>query len=176
MEKLRLTGKIHSGCVDFSNKTPSMVTFIVNEKLELWNAQTAFENMKLTIDVMPYRGSKTPAANSYVWALICKIADVINAAKDEVYIKMLKRYGKSELINLLPNVPIAEYAKYYEEAGECFFDGTKYKSFFVYHGVSEYNTREMAKFIDGVVSEAQELNIPTETPEELDRIKSLWKE
>ena len=176
MEKLKLTGKIHSGCVDFTNRTPSYVTFVVNEKYELWNAQIAFKDKELTIDVTPYRGAKSPAANSYAWTLINQIADAINAAKDEVYLKMLKRYGKSELINILPGVPIAEYAKYYEEAGECFIDGTKYNSFFVYHGVSQYNTQEMARFIDGVVSEAKELNIQTETPEELDRIKSLWKE
>lgn len=117
---------------------------------------------------------KSNAANSYAWVLICKIAECIPAPKDVVYLKMLKRYGQSELINVLPCVKIEEYAKYYEDAGECVIDGVKYNSYFVYKGVSEYDARQMAKFIDGVVWEAKDLNIPTETPEELERIKTLW--
>ena len=40
---------------------------------------------------------------------------------------------------------------------------------------SEYDTREMAIFIDGIVSEAQALGIDTRTPEELAEMKSLWE-
>jgi hypothetical protein len=34
----------------------------------------------------------------------------------------------------------------------------------------------MSIFIDGVVSEAKELGIQTETPDEIARLKSLWGE
>lgn len=42
-------------------------------------------------------------------------------------------------------------------------------------GTSEYDTKEMSVFIDGVVSEAKELGIQTETPEEIERLKALWQ-
>ena len=41
-------------------------------------------------------------------------------------------------------------------------------------GSSEMNSRQMAHFLDGVVSEAKELDIPTDTPAEIERMKMLW--
>lgn len=35
-------------------------------------------------------------------------------------------------------------------------------------------TKEMSRFLDEVVSEAKELDIPTETPEQIAEMKSLW--
>ena len=45
----------------------------------------------------------------------------------------------------------------------------------MFKGSSEYDTREMSIFIDGIVSEAQGLGIDTRTPEELAEMKSLWE-
>jgi hypothetical protein len=44
----------------------------------------------------------------------------------------------------------------------------------VYFGSSTFDTKEMSVFIDGIVSECQMLGIQTETPAELERMKSLW--
>mgnify|MGYP002522713106 CR=1 FL=1 len=43
-----------------------------------------------------------------------------------------------------------------------------------YIGSSHYDTKEMSDFIDGIVSEAEELGIETETPDELARLKAVW--
>lgn len=41
-------------------------------------------------------------------------------------------------------------------------------------GSSEYDTAEMAHFIDSIVEEAKELGIETSTPDELERMKQEW--
>ena len=41
-------------------------------------------------------------------------------------------------------------------------------------GSSEYDSAEMAHFIDRIVEEAQELGIETATPDELERMKQEW--
>jgi hypothetical protein len=46
----------------------------------------------------------------------------------------------------------------------------------VYKGSSEFDSREMSIFLDGVVSEAKEMGIPTETPNEIARLKAMWGE
>jgi hypothetical protein len=89
---------------------------------------------------------------------------------------MLKRYGQSELISVLAHIPINDYVKYYEEAGESTLNGKLFKHYRVFKGSSEFDTREMAILIDGIVAEAKELDIPTETPEEINRMKSIWGE
>mgnify|MGYP003209610849 CR=1 FL=1 len=42
-------------------------------------------------------------------------------------------------------------------------------------GSHEYDTAEMAKLIDGTVSDAKELGIETMTPTQLKEIKERWK-
>ena len=39
----------------------------------------------------------------------------------------------------------------------------------------EFDTKEMSILIDGTVQEAKQLGIRTETPDEIERMKSLWK-
>lgn len=128
----------------------------------------------LAIDVKPYRKRRSLNANAYAWKLITEIADVLRAPKDAVYLQMLKRYGQSELISVLSHIPLGGFVKYYEEAGESELNGKLFKHYRVYKGSSEFDTREMSILIDGIVSEAKELNIQTETPDEIERMKSLW--
>ena len=42
-------------------------------------------------------------------------------------------------------------------------------------GSSQYDTKEMSLFIDGIVSECKEQGIETMTPSELDQLKQSWK-
>ena len=54
-------------------------------------------------------------------------------------------------------------------------DNGTFAAYAMIKGSSEYDTKEMSVFIDGVVSEAKELGIQTETPEEIERLKALWQ-
>ena len=53
-------------------------------------------------------------------------------------------------------------------------DNGTFASYLMIKGSSEYNTAEMAHFIDHIVEEAQELGIETATPDELERMKQEW--
>lgn len=174
---MKLTGKIDTINTDFVTGIPK-ITFTVNEK-EKVELMQGYDDLKgvglLTIEVKPYKKRRSLNANAYAWKLITDIADVIRAPKEAVYLQMLKRYGQSELISVLSHIPIAEYVKYSEEAGESTLNGKLFKHYRVYKGSSEFDTREMAILIDGICAEARELNIPTETPEEIERMKSLWR-
>ncbi len=132
------------------------------------------EDKPYKVTIKPHRQKRSLDANSYAWTLINEIANVLRISKDECYLMMLKRYGQSELIKLLTKgLPILLKAvKYYEvikEDGEC----TYVK---VFAGSSEYDSREMAILIDGIISEAKELGIETMTREELERMKGAPNE
>ena len=173
---VKLTGRIAAVNIDFVTGAPQ-ITFSVNEKAELMQLYDAFKNVELlTIEAKPFRKKRSLNANAYAWKLITDIADVLRASKDEIYLQMLKRYGQSELISVLSNIDVSKYVKYYEEAGESTLNGKTFTHYRVFKGSSEFDTREMAVLIDGIVSEAKELNIPTETPDEIERIKSLWQQ
>lgn len=126
-------------------------------------------------ELKQHREKRSLNANAYFWALVGKISDILRADKDEVYLEMLKRYGQSDLVSVVADVPAADYFRYFEEAGQSALNGKLFKHYRVYKGSSEFDTREMSILIDGVVQEAKDLGIETLTTEELERMKLEWR-
>lgn len=127
-------------------------------------------------EIKEYHKKRSLNANAYAWALIGKIADVLRSSKDEIYLEMLKKYGQSEIVSVLSDINVTGYFKYFEEIATVKLQGKNFTHYKVFKGTSEYNTAEMAIFIDGVISEADELGIDTLPPDEVKKIKSLWGE
>jgi hypothetical protein len=173
---MRITGKIVGANIDFKTGKPTL-TLEANERNDFEMLVDEMRDKdKLSIEVKPYRPHRSLNANAYAWKLIGEIADIVRSSKDEVYRDVLRKYGQSELVSVLAHIPLGQYVKYCEEAGESRLNGKLFKHWRVYKGSSEFDTREMSILIDGIVSEAKELGIQTETPDELARLKSLWGE
>ena len=170
---MRLSGRIVGGSIDFRTNKPT-VSLEINELNDFKLMMDELNDKTLSIEVKQYRAKRSLNANNYAWKIITEIANIVRASKDEIYLKMLKRYGQSDLISVLSHIPVEHYFKYYEEAGESELNGKMFTHYRVYKGSSEFDSREMSIFIDGVVSEAKELGIQTETPDELAKMKSLW--
>lgn len=126
---------------------------------------------KVNFTFKKYRQKRSLEANAYCWHLIGEIADVLREDKEAVYVNMLKHYGQSVVVTVANEVDVKSYFKYYEPL----FVGEKYTEYMVMKGSSEYDSKEMSILIDGIVQEAKELDIETETPENLERMKSLWE-
>lgn len=173
---MKLSGKITGANIDFRTGK-SILTLEINEKNDF---KALVDDMgqteKLSVEINPYREKRSLNANAYCWKLLTEIANIVRASKDDVYLIMLKRYGQREMISVQAHIPISEYVKYCEEVGESALNGKLFKHYFVYKGSSEFDTREMSIFIDGVVSEAKELGIQTMTPNEIAKMKALWGE
>lgn len=172
----KVTGRIVGANIDFKSGKPN-ISFEINERNDFEQMVDELKDCeKLSIEVKQYRAKRSLNANAYAWLLIGKIADVLRAGKDEIYFKLLKRYGQSELISVLSHIPIEHYVRYYEEAGESELNGKMFTHYRVFKGSSEFDSREMSIFIDGVVSEAKNLDIQTETPSQIAEMKSRWGE
>ena len=171
-----LSGKL-TYMVGFTANGHPIVTFELNEKYPALQMVDELHNEeKLTIKVEKYRQKRSLNANNYAWKLITEIGNRTRQSKEDVYFLMLKRYGQSEMISVMAHIPIGEYIKYYEEAGESDLNGKTFKHYRVYKGSSEFDTKEMSIFIDGIVSEAKDLGIPTDTPDQIAKMKDLWGE
>ena len=171
-----LTGKLVGVSVSYVNDRP-LVTFELTHRRIAFNMVDELKDVPLlSIKIDKYREKRSLNANNYAWHLVSAIGNSTRVGKEEVYLRMLKRYGQSEMISVLAHIPIGDYVKYCEEAGESTLNGKLFKHYRVFKGSSEFDTREMSIFIDGLVSEAKELGIPTETPEQIAKMKSLWGE
>ena len=126
-------------------------------------------------EIKPYRQKRSLNANAYAWVLINEMANRLRTSKDEVYQEMLKRYGQSKVISVLSEIDISRFVKYYEEIGKGHVEGKEFTHYRCFIGSSEYDSREMAILIDGIVSEAQELGIDTLPTTAVERMKALWQ-
>ena len=125
-------------------------------------------------EVKEYKHKRSLNANAYYWVLVNKMANALNQSKEFVHLSMLKQYGVTYSMLVPENFPISQYVKYYELDGVRQNNGKKFKCYKVYMGSSEMNTYEMSKLIDGTVYEAQSMGIETLSPDELERLKSMW--
>ena len=173
---MKISGRIVGANIDFKTGKPT-ISFEVNERNDFEMLVDEMRDKdKLSIEVKPYRLHRSLNANAYAWKLIGEIADIMRASKEDIYLLMLKRYGQSELISVLSHVPIENYVKYYEEAGESKLNGKMFTHYRVYKGSSEFDSREMSILIDGICDEAKLLGIQVETPNQIAEMKARWGE
>jgi len=174
---MECTGKLHSVNRDWQSGK-IIISFELNEEpTEAINSIQLCS--KLSISANQYREKRSLDANAYCWAIMTKIANHpdIKSSKEEIYKEMLQKYGylyqdeEGYIVGTYKTdtdiSKIPGHWKFYKSNG-------KFNSYLMIKGSSEYNTAEMAHFIDMVVQEAKELGIETLTPDELERMKQAW--
>ena len=169
-----LTGKL-AYSLSFTAKGKPIVTMEMNEYTPAIRMVDELHDAILSIKIDKYREKRSLNANNYAWKLITEIGNATRQSKEDVYFLMLKRYGQSDMVSVVADVPVQHYFKHYEEAGESTLKGKLFKHYRVYKGSSEFDTREMSIFIDGIVSEAKDLGIQTDTPDRIAQMKDLWE-
>ena len=132
----------------------------------------------LDVKITKHRERRSLTSNAYAWVLITKIAQSMRPPlnKEDVYVEMLKRYGQGDIVTIQKERldGVLRAFDYYEQKGTGTVNGKEFIHMMVYVGSSQYNTKEMSVFIDGIVSEAKELGIETMTPAELARMVGEW--
>lgn len=172
---MQLKGKIVGLDLDYLYHRPKLTIQLSNQYDLLTDEFSKLKELEeIEINLEEKKEKRSLNANAYAWVLIGKIADALRTGKDEVYLKMLKRYGQSEIVSILSSIDIKGYFKYYEVAGNSTLNNKEFTHYKVFKGSSEYDTKEMAILIDGIVSEAKDLKIETLPPYQLEEMKKLW--
>lgn len=144
---------------------------------------------KLSLEIDKYHAKRSLKSNDYYWTLLSKFAKVLHLSNPEAHNRMLCNYGVDEVIDgkrvLMPIPDTEEAARTARNAHEYHIkptsevktgkDGVVYRTYKLLRGSRTYNTSEMARLIDGLISECKEAGIPDSeiaTPNE----KRLLKE
>ena len=124
------------------------------------------QDKTVEVEIDQYFEKRSNKANAYAWALISQIANAVEVSKDDIYLDVIKHYGQRQQIVVDNDVNLESYGiKYYEVDYEDEFT-TEYT---VYQRSSEMNAKEMSILIKGIEHEAEQLNIPTKSSEEVER-------
>ncbi len=139
--------------------------------------ETIKKRKLLSVEVKPYRQRRSLNANAYLWVLLAKLATVLNTDKDSLYLEMLDRYGVFTHIIVKPEAVERVKAEWrtVRDLGGVMVNGKTGVQLQCYYGSSGYDSAEMAKLIDGVVSECKEVGVETLPPDELEIMKKLWE-
>lgn len=121
-------------------------------------------------------------ANNYAWALMDKIARAVKSSKEEVYLRMVERYGPFMYMPVMEKdiLTMEKVFRVVRDRGVIEMTTKSGNKVFChqlqcYKGSSLYDSKEMSDFIDGVISEAKNLGIETATPDELKRMKEQYE-
>ena len=170
---MRTTGRLHTVTQTLDGQI--IVSFICNASPHLDDL-----GGELDITVQRHREPRSRSANSYFHVLVTKIAEAVGASNTEVKNRLIREYGAFQFEDgRIPTYGVkAEYAEAVLNYESVHFkpvglDGD-YVRMAIMRGSHTYNTKEMARLIDGTVSEARELGIETLTPNELERMKANW--
>ena len=144
----------------------------------------------LAITTKIYRKKRSLDANAYYWQLITKLAEASGISKPRAHNMMLRRYGQTEEVDdHLIYVVVPD-----DDEGECKAleaetyhikpttevkisnDGTPFRTYIMLRGSSTYNTAEMSRLIDGLVSECRDVGIETLPPQEMERMMRMYEQ
>ena len=121
-------------------------------------------------EIKEYREKRSLNSNAYAWKLITELGNVLRKSKEEVYLQMLKDYGQSEMISMLSSISPVGYFKYYEKVGTGVLNDKEFTHYKIFKGSSEFDSREMSIFIDGIVDECRLVGIQTLEDIELEEL------
>lgn len=173
---MNVTGKIVNTGFDFDGKL--QVTFVVNEvKKAMEEIEVIRVCEKLRITAKKYRNKKSDQARKYFWHLIGELASFEGVTNWDEYLNELRKYGVCEQL-VLPkeafNILSRQFRAYQIEE-EWEYNGTEMISVIFYIGISEYNTLEMSRLIQGVIEDSKDAGIDVITPDELRQMLEAWK-
>ena len=131
-------------------------------------------------EIKEHRQKRSLDANGYLWVLISKIGEVINAPKEDIYKDMIKGVGVYEVVPI-KNEAVDKFCEAWHKNGLGWITETTksklegYTNVLAYYGSSEYDTKEMSRLIDGIVQECRALEIETKSDEEIKSLVENWK-
>ena len=178
---MRTNGKFKRISYDYDGNVE--VTLSVTDKAVVAKLHELGTEKLLTIDIKQFRNARSLEANRYAWELIGQIATVLKTDSESIYEKIIIdgnnfRMMPYEDINI--DYERGIYRFLVEAKETTLIDKNGNSHCFVwckcYKGSSEYDTKEMAQFIDDIIDEAQALGIDTRTPKEIEQMKSAWKQ
>lgn len=180
---MQFTGQIVGVARDW-NTNQLHITFSINEPSTV-NEVNNLKDTKLTVKAVKYRKKRSLDANAYCWTLISKLAESLKPplSKEECYEIMLQRYGTNETdeqgnivkFSVISDIDISKMGVHCAFIGNGHVGDKLFSHYRLIKGSSQYDTKEMSLFIDGIVSECKEQGIETMTPDELAQLKESWK-
>lgn len=140
------------------------------EKIIQWLFQQDREKI---FEIKEKKAKRTLTQNAYYWVLLHELAKALKIDNDTAHKMMLERYGVYEVISVQSGIDLTGYFKYFDEIGSGTVNGKQFTHYKIFKGSSQMDSKEFAVLLDGLISDCEEIGIPTLTREEIAKLKYI---
>lgn len=179
---MKISGKIVGANIDFKTGKPT-ISFEVNERSDFEQMVDEMKDCeRLSIEVKPFRKRRSLDANAYCWVLIDKLAEKLGESKETIYRQYITNIGGNCETVCVLNKAVERLCQGWRRNGLGWQTQTFESQIrgctnvILYYGSSVYDSAQMARLLDLIIQDCKQLGIPTETPNEIARLKSMWGE
>ena len=139
----------------------------------LWDK---LKDVPVDLGLKKWRKPRSKDANAYMWTLLDKLADALHRDREGLYAEYVRQYGIYKDFALTVD-EAGTFCHAWEQLGTGWpterLDFTPDGERIViraYYGSSTYNTKQMSRLIDAIVTDCKDLEIETLPPDELRRM------
>lgn len=135
---------------------------------------------EIDVEIKKHRKHRSLDANAYCWVLIDRLAAELSMTKEDVYREAIRAIGgvsetvcvRADAFDRLKGVWCAKGLGWQVEQMPSKIDGCI--NAILYFGSSTYDVKQMSDLIDHLIQDCEAVGIETATPEEIEKLKSLW--
>lgn len=132
---------------------------------------------KKTFELKKKSNKRSLNGNAAMWVLLNEMATKLHTSKDELYLEMLDRYGVFTHVVVKPDAVyrVKQEWRTVREIGKVSINGKTGVQLQCYYGSSQYDQNEFSILLDGIISEAAELDIHLISQEERNSYINNWE-
>ena len=171
MSKLDTTGTIEDIAIDYKTNKAKISLLLDTRQLDI--VEELKKENKLNIEVKKYRKKRSLNANSYFWQLLQELCELVELDTIEEY-----RQFKIETENIKTFEKMwtrQGIAWFCEIADTTYIEDTEFKIINAYYGSSSFDSKQMARLIDGVVQDCKPYGIEIKPQEEINSLLRSWE-
>lgn len=133
-------------------------------------------------DLVPHKDKRSLNANSYAWSLINKIAAAVGESPIDIYKQQTADMADTvDSRHAVPDEKVKDYILRWQEGHlgrQCLLYPSQAPGYTVVtriYGSSDYDTKQMSRFIDGLLQECEALDIETKDPGYIAALLRDWR-
>lgn len=139
------------------------------------------QNTVCDVTVTKPKAKRSLDANAYCWVLINKLSEKVNNTPTELYKHYVREVGGNCEYVCIAEKAVDSMKKFWEGCGV----GWQVETFEskvigcvnmrLIYGSSKYDTKQMSRLIDLIVTDCKEQGIQTATPDQISNLISQWE-
>lgn len=177
---METTGTLEEISIDYKTNKPK-ISFLINDRSKLPTIEE-LKGIKLKITAKKDIKKRSLNANNYFWKLLQELCELAEIDTIEEYKRRVKELGifrrfkiEKDNVNTFEKMWSAQGIAWFSEIADTEYIGdTEFKIINAYYGSSSFNSKQMARLIDGVAQDCKAYEIETKTPAEINSLLESW--